>query len=242
MGRMQQAHKGTLFLDEIGDLPLELQPKLLRALQEREFERLGSSQTIHADVRFVAATNQNLWEMVNQKRFRADLYYRLNVFPIALPPLRERPEDIPLLALHFVEEFARRMNRDIDGIPQPVMDLLRRHDWPGNVRELQNYIERAIVMSQGSILTPPPLTSARMPAAPPTQPDRKDQTLQEMERTLIAETLRRTNCVVGGNQGAAAILGLPRTTLISRMHKLGIFRAHGARMAPAEPLAQSAGA
>jgi formate hydrogenlyase transcriptional activator len=221
IGRLQLAHRGTLFLDEIGDLPLELQPKLLRALQEQEFERLGSSQTVRVDVRIVAATNQNLAQMVSERRFRADLYYRLNVFPILLPPLRERVEDIPILIRHFVGEYAARMNKAIDEIPEQVMDVLRGYSWPGNVRELQNFVERAVVMTEGRVLRPPlaelrglmPLTS-REPA----------RTLAEMERVYIEETLQRTNWVVGGRAGAAAKLGLARTTLIARMQKLGISR------------------
>jgi formate hydrogenlyase transcriptional activator len=154
LGRFQMAHKGTLFLDEIGDLPIELQPKLLRALQEQEFERLGSSQTIRVDVRIVAATNQNLSKMVAERRFRADLYYRLNVFPIMLPALRDRVEDIPALVRHFVRLFAERMNKTIDGIPEHVMDALRFYSWPGNIRELQNYIERAVLVTEGRLLSP----------------------------------------------------------------------------------------
>src|SRR5580698_9571161 len=154
-GRFQLAHQGTLFLDEIGDLPLDLQPKLLRVLQEQEFERLGSTRTIRVDVRVVAATNQDLGQMVQDRRFRADLFYRLNVFPIGLPPLRERSEDIPLLVRHFVNKFARRMNKDISSIPSEVMDVLQLHDWPGNVRELQNFIERAMIMSPGPDLRLP---------------------------------------------------------------------------------------
>jgi formate hydrogenlyase transcriptional activator len=222
MGRLQLANKGTLFLDEIGDLPLELQPKLLRALQEREFERLGSSQTIRVDVRIVAATNQNLAQMVNERRFRADLYYRLNVFPVMLPALRDRVEDIPALARHFVEEFAARMNKTIDEIPEHVMDALRSHDWPGNIRELQNFIERAVVVTEGGILRPPLSELTRLlPSAVTAEPV---QTLANIERVYILDTLQRTNWVVGGREGAAAKLGLPRTTLIARMRKHGISR------------------
>jgi formate hydrogenlyase transcriptional activator len=221
IGRLQLAHKGTLFLDEIGDLPVELQPKLLRALQEQEFERLGSSQTIRVDVRIIAATNQNLAQMVNERRFRADLYYRLNVFPITLPPLRDRVEDIPALVWHFVCEFAGRMNKTIDNIPEHVMEVLRLHDWPGNIRELQNFIERAVVLTEGRLLHPPLTELTRlMPNASP-EPAR---TLAEVERVYITETLQKANWVVGGRSGAAAILGLPRTTLIARMRKLGISR------------------
>jgi len=221
MGRLQLANNGTLFLDEIGDLPLELQPKLLRALQEQEFERLGSSQTIRVDVRIVAATNQNLAEMVTERRFRADLYYRLNVFPITLPPLRDRVEDIPALVSHFVREFAVRMNKMIDSIPEQVMEVLRRHAWPGNIRELQNFIERAVLLSEGRVLRPPLAELTRLTPAASSEPAR---TLAEMERVYIIETLQRTNWVIGGRSGAAAKLGLPRTTLIARMHKLGISR------------------
>jgi formate hydrogenlyase transcriptional activator len=221
LGRLQAANKGTLLLDEIGELPLELQPKLLRALQEREFERLGSSQTIRVDVRFIAATNQDLEQMVSDRQFRADLYYRLNVFPIVLPPLRDRQEDIPLLVRHFVQECARRLNKPIDFIPESVMNSFRRHAWPGNIRELQNVIERAVLLTEGRELQLSPLSLAS-PA--PARPPRPDHTLAEMERSYIADMLRRTNGVVGGRAGAAARLGLPRTTLISRMRKLGIAR------------------
>jgi formate hydrogenlyase transcriptional activator len=221
MGRLQQAHKGTLFLDEIGDLPIELQPKLLRALQEQEFERLGSSQTIRVDVRVVAATNQNLTQMVNERRFRADLYYRLNVFPIELPALRERAGDIPDLALHFVRHFAQRMNKTIDEIPEQVMEMICGHDWPGNIRELQNFIERAVVMTEGRTLRPMAELTRMTPAAPSMNPP---GTLAEVERAYIMETLQQTNWVVGGPIGAAAKLGLARTTLIARMQKLGISR------------------
>ncbi|MEO8659924.1 MAG: sigma 54-interacting transcriptional regulator [Bryobacteraceae bacterium] len=223
-GRFQMANQGTLFLDEIGDLPLELQPKLLRVLQEQEFERLGSSRTIRVNVRVVAATNQDLGQMVNARRYRADLFYRLNVFPISIPPLRERAEDIPLLARHFVRIFSARNNRQIDEIPEGVMEILRLHDWPGNIRELQNLIERAVLMTQGRVLHAPVMNlglgrpeSAPVPAG----------TLAELERTYITETLRRTNWVVGGHRGAAAQLGLPRTTLIARMRKHGIARETG---------------
>ena len=224
LGRIQAANRGTLLLDEIGELPLELQPKLLRALQEREFERLGSSQTIRADVRIIAATNQNLERMVSDRQFRADLYYRLNVFPIVLPPLRDRQEDIPLLVRHFVQEYANRLNKPIDDIPCSVMNSLRRHAWPGNIRELQNVIERAVLLTEGRELqcVPPGPTNAA--PAQEFQPLRTDHTLAEMERSHIKDTLRKTNWVVGGRAGAAAKLGLPRTTLISRMRKLGISR------------------
>ncbi len=221
LGRFQMAHRGTLFLDEIGDLPVELQPKLLRALQEHEFERLGSSQTVRVDVRIVAATNQNLTKMVDERRFRADLYYRLNVFPITLPPLRDRVEDIPALVRHFVHVFAERMNKSIDGIPDHVMDALCLYPWPGNIRELQNLIERAVLVTQGRLLAPPLLELTRLMPARSKEPAR---TLVEMERVYITETLQETNWIVGGRAGAAAKLGMARTTLISRMRKLGISR------------------
>ena len=221
LGRLQVAHKGTLLLDEIGELPLELQPKLLRALQEREFERLGSSQTIRVDVRILAATNQHLEQMVIDREFRADLYYRLNVFPIVLPPLRDRREDIPQLVRHFVREYAGRLNKAIDRIPDSVMNSFCRYAWPGNIRELQNVIERAVLLTEGSELEFSLPGMANLAVAPVR---RADHTLAEMERTYIADTLRRTNWVVGGRTGAAAKLGMPRTTLISRMRKLGISR------------------
>jgi formate hydrogenlyase transcriptional activator len=222
-GRFQLANHGTLFLDEIGDLPLELQPKLLRVLQEQEFERLGSTRTIRVDVRVVAATNQDLPQMVRDRRFRADLYYRLNVFPIMLPALRERPDDIPLLARHFVSKFAARMDKPITHIPDTVMDGLRLHDWPGNIRELQNLLERAVIMCSGPELHLPPsqlrtFKSADTPGAA--------RTLAEAEREHIVGVLDQVRWVVGGRDGAAERLGLARTTLISRMNKLGIVRAH----------------
>ncbi len=221
IGRLQLANRGTLFLDEVGDLPLELQPKLLRALQEQEFERLGSSQTIRVDVRIVAATNQNLAQMVNERKFRADLYYRLNVFPMMLPALRDRTDDIPALARHFVRLFAARIHKQIDGIPEHVMDVLRQHDWPGNIRELQNFIERAVVMTDGPLLHPQLTELTRLAPVATQTPER---TLAELERVYITETLQKVNWVVGGRSGAAAKLGLPRTTLIARMRKLGISR------------------
>jgi formate hydrogenlyase transcriptional activator len=215
-GRFQAADRGTLFLDEIGDLPLELQPKLLRVLQERQVERLGSSRTIPVNVRVIAATNQDLWGMVQEKKFRADLYYRLNVFPINLPPLRERDGDIPLLASHFVRKFAARLGRTIDRIPDDVMEALESHDWPGNIRELQNYIERAVIMTTGPALRPR-LAELRMQTG-----SSEVHTLADAERAHIVATLRETNWVVGGRSGAAARLGLPRTTLIARMQRLGL--------------------
>jgi formate hydrogenlyase transcriptional activator len=218
-GRFQQADGGTLFLDEIGDLPLELQPKLLRALQEQEFERLGSSQTIRVNVRVVAATNQNLAQLVAAKQFRADLYYRLNVIPIFLPALRERAEDIPLLVAHFVKRFSERLGKPIDVIPDEVMEVLKAHDWPGNIRELQNFIERAVVLSPGSVLRPT-LPELKLMTRQPTATAAR--TLAEAEREHILDVLKQTDGLIGGLNGAASRLGLPRTTLIYKMRKLGI--------------------
>jgi formate hydrogenlyase transcriptional activator len=218
-GRFQMANQGTLFLDEIGDLPLELQPKLLRVLQEQEFERLGSARTIHIDVRIVTATNLDLAKLVREKRFRADLYYRLNVFPITMPALRDRTGDIPELVHHFTQIFARRMNKTIDVIPDHVMDLLRSYDWPGNVRELQNFIERAVILTSGSVLRPP-LEELR--AFAKVDEPGNTRTLAEAEREHIVDVLRQSGGVVGGREGAAARLGLARTTLLYRMRKLGI--------------------
>jgi formate hydrogenlyase transcriptional activator len=217
MGRFQAADRGTLFLDEIGDLPLELQPKLLRVLQEKQFERLGGSQTYRVDVRVIAATNQDLWHMVEERKFRADLYYRLNVFPMMVPPLRERGDDVALLAQHFVRKFSAQQGKSIDSIPNELMDVLKQHDWPGNVRELQNVIERGVIMTTGSVLCPQ--TTALMTRSETTAPVRM---LVDAERAHIAATLRETNWVVGGPRGAAAQLGLPRTTLIAKMQRLGI--------------------
>jgi formate hydrogenlyase transcriptional activator len=231
MGRLQLAHKGTLFLDEIGDMPLELQPKLLRALQEQEFERVGGSQTIQVDVRIVAATNHDLTAAVREKRFRADLYYRLNVFPISLPALRDRSEDIPALVRHFVGVFAVRMNKVVDHVPDQLMELLRSYHWPGNVRELQNFVERAVLMTpHGGSLHP---SVAALSGVVSLQSKEDSRTLAQMERGYIAEILEKSNWVVGGRQGAAARLGLPRTTLISRMQKLGISREFSANAAGA---------
>ena len=227
VGRFQAADGGTLFLDEIGDLPLELQPKLLRVLQEKQFERLGGGQTIHADVRVIAATNQDLERLVAEKKFRIDLYYRLNVFPITLPPLRERRDDIALLAEYFVEKFARQQGKAVDTIPDDVMAALEHHDWPGNIRELQNVIERGVIMTTGSILTRQTSGHLTQSSAAPVRvssvPGSANiKTLADAERAHITATLRATNWVVGGLNGAAARLGLPRTTLLARMQRLGI--------------------
>ncbi len=223
-GRFELANHGTLFLDEIGDLPLELQPKLLRVLQEQEFERLGSTRTIRVNVRIVAATNLDLMQLVRERRFRADLYYRLNVYPIALPPLRERAEDIPELVQHFVGEFAARMGRVIEIIPEDTMEILKSHPWPGNIRELQNFIERTVILSTGPVLRPPlnELRGLAPRSAPATR------TLADAERDHIVEALRQAGGVMGGSGGAAARLGMKRTTLYSRMQKLGIGSTRGA--------------
>ena len=218
-GRFQLADQGTIFLDEIGDLPLELQPKLLRVSQEQEFERLGSSRTIRVNVRIIAATNVNLVEMVGERRFRADLFYRLNVFPIALPPLRERSEDIPELVCHFVRTFAGRMNKVINVISDEVMEIIRMHNWPGNVRELQNFVERAVIMSPGPGLRPP---IGELELLVQHRERSSNRTLAQAQRDHILEVLRKTGWVVGGRDGAAARLGVPRTTLLYRMRKLGI--------------------
>jgi formate hydrogenlyase transcriptional activator len=222
VGRFQAADRGTLFLDEIGDLPLELQPKLLRVLQEKQFERLGGSHTLHADVRIVAATNQDLSRMVEEKKFRADLYYRLNVFPISVPPLRERRGDVRLLAEHFIRKFSEQQRKTIDKIPEEVMTALEQHYWPGNIRELQNVIERSVIMTTGSVLSCRTTDQLVMAAAEISPAGVR--TLAEAERAHIITTLRTTKWVIGGAHGAAARLGLPRTTLLSRMQRLGISR------------------
>jgi len=240
-GRFQLADKGTLFLDEIGDLPLELQPKLLRALQEQEFERLGSSQTIRVNVRVLAATNQDLSHLVANKQFRADLYYRLNVIPISLPALRERAEDIPLLAKHFVKRFSARLGKPIDAIPDEVMEVLKAHHWPGNIRELQNFIERAVVLSPGPVLRPPLTELKRMTRQPTAAATR---TLAEAEREHILDVLQQTDWLIGGRHGAAERLGLPRMTLVYKMQRLGIEPRRLHRMRPARdapPLVTRAG-
>jgi formate hydrogenlyase transcriptional activator len=220
IGRFELAHQGTLFLDEVGDIPLELQPKLLRVLQEQQFERLGSTRTIQVDVRLVAATNQDLARMVADRHFRSDLYYRLNVFPVTVPALRDRREDIPTLVRYFAQKHARRMNKHVETIPTGTMDALVRYHWPGNVRELENLIERAAIVSPGPVLKVPlgELT-------PPTQSQGQGMaTLEAAERQHILRALETTNWVLGGPQGAATRLGMKRTTLQSRMRKLGISR------------------
>jgi formate hydrogenlyase transcriptional activator len=218
IGRFEAANGGTLFLDEIGDIPLELQAKLLRVLQEQEFERLGSTQTHRVNVRVVAATNQDLARLVAEKQFRMDLYYRLNVFPVAVPALRHRLEDIPMLVAHFAHRYAERMAKQIETIPSESMEALVRHPWPGNIRELQNFIERTVILTQGNVLRLPALPSI---AAVPNEPI----TLEEAERDHILNALRESNWVVGGSRGAAARLGVKRTTLISKMRKRGLSKA-----------------
>jgi formate hydrogenlyase transcriptional activator len=220
IGRFELADKGTLFLDEVGDIPPGLQPKLLRVLQEQEFERLGSTRTHRVDVRLVAATNRNLVEMVKRSQFRNDLYYRLNVFPVPLPPLRARREDIPALVEHFIEIYARRMDKQIEHIPQETMSALIAYQWPGNIRELQNFIERSVILTSGNVLCPP-LASLR--AAAETE-SLEAVTLEDAERDHIRKILEQTRWVVAGPNGAAARLGIKRSTLYFRMQKLGISR------------------
>src|SRR5437660_1405403 len=231
VGRLELANNGTLFLDEIGDIPLELQPKLLRVLQEREFERLGSTRTIRTDVRLIAATNRDLGAMVEEQKFRSDLFFRLNVFPIQVPALRERPEDIPLLVRHFAEEFSRRMNRTIETIPSETMNALCQYSWPGNIRELQNVIERAVILSSGPTLKVPVAELQPRTMTVPASEDASSRStrrrpvrsiLAEVDRDEIIQALKEADGRVGGANGAASRLGLKRTTFITRMKKLGI--------------------
>jgi formate hydrogenlyase transcriptional activator len=220
IGRFEMAHTGTLFLDEIGDLPLALQPKLLRVLQEQEFERLGSGRTHRIDVRLVAATHRDLSQMVTRNEFRSDLYYRLNVFPILLPPLRERRQDIPPLVWHFVDIYSRRMGKAIRQIPQKTLEAFTSYSWPGNVRELQNLIERAVIRSNDGVL-PNPLPAVENNPVPVLS---AQGTFSDSTRAVILQALKATGWVIGGRGGAAARLGLKRTTLIAKMKKLGISR------------------
>ncbi len=221
IGRFELADKSSLFLDEVGDMPLELQPKLLRVLQEQEFERLGSNKLIQTDVRLIAATNRDLKKMVADREFRNDLYYRLNVFPIHLPPLRERPEDIPLLVKAFTFKIARRMGRNIDSIPAEALRTLSSMEWPGNVRELENVVERAVLLTRGNVLQLSlPDIAPLMPSTPPVATEVAQD--GEDEYQLIMRVLKETNGVVAGPKGAAQRLGLKRTTLLSRMKRLGI--------------------
>jgi formate hydrogenlyase transcriptional activator len=232
IGRFEVANGGTIFLDEIGEIPLELQTKLLRVLQEREFERLGSSRTLRTDARLIAATNRDLEAMVAEQKFRSDLFFRLNVFPIQVPPLRERHGDIPLLVRHFAQQFSKRMNKTIDTISSATMDALSRYHWPGNIRELQNVIERAVITSTGPVLK---VDAADLKISKPSSPAEKSSaqgstngrlrdTLEETERQQILKALKQSNWVVAGPKGAAAKLGMKRSTLQLRMSKLGISR------------------
>jgi len=226
IGRFEMADKGTLFLDEVGDIPPALQPKLLRVLQEQEFERLGSGRTHKVDVRLVAATNRNLMKMVARGQFRSDLYYRLNVFPILLPALRERPEDIPALVTHFLNIFSRRMGKRIDSIPPEMIVAFQWHSWPGNIRELQNLVERAVILSRDGVL-PNPLQKRQTSAiilSSDTQSSLSSMAWENSDRAVIVETLEQAGWIVGGPHGAAAKLGLKRTTLMAKMRRLGISR------------------
>jgi formate hydrogenlyase transcriptional activator len=231
IGRFELAHRGTIFLDEVGKIPLELQPKLLRVLQEREFERLGSTRTFRSDARLIAATNRDLKAMVAEQKFRSDLYYRLNVFPIRIPALRERREDIPLLVRHFVQEFSRRNNRAIESIPSETMQAFVRYHWPGNIRELQNVIERAVIISKGPVLNvalaelKPDASAKAGPTAKERRPidhESLQDRLDETERNEILRALEAANGIVAGPNGAAARLGIKRSTLQLRMQKYGI--------------------
>lgn len=233
VGRFELANRGTVFLDEVGEIPLELQPKLLRVLQEREFERLGSTRTLKTDARLIAATNRDLAAFVDEQKFRQDLFYRLNVFPITVPPLRERREDIPMLVRHFAQQFARRMKKNVESISTETMETLTRYDWPGNIRELQNLIERAVILSTGATLdvpvealNGPRVTAPGFPSATADKPlpDGHAQTLEDADRRHIIAALERTNWVIAGPNGAAARLGVKRSTLQFRMRKLGIAR------------------
>jgi len=223
IGRFERANRGTLFLDEIGDLPLQLQPKLLRVIQERQFERLGGTATIHTDIRLICATHRDLGEMIELGQFRKDLFYRLSVFPIGLPPLRERPDDIPVLARHFAKDYAARMRKPITGISEEFMRALLQHFWPGNVRELQNFIERSVILATGTVLNGPlhEPTSRNYVESRWGKPSGLI-TLEEGLRSHIQQILEETGGVIGGRNGAAARLGLPRTTLIAKMKRLGL--------------------
>ena len=226
IGRFEMADKGTLFLDEVGDIPPALQPKLLRVLQEQEFERLGSGRTHKVDVRLVAATNRNLFKMVARGQFRSDLYYRLNVFPILLPALRDRREDIPALVTHFAKIFGRRMGKQVDSIPSEMITAFQWHSWPGNIRELQNLVERAVILSRDGVL-PNPLQKRHSSVgilSSNVQSSLSSINWEDSDRALVVETLEQTGWIVGGPRGAAAKLGLKRTTLLAKMRRLGISR------------------
>jgi formate hydrogenlyase transcriptional activator len=226
VGRFELAHRGTLFLDEVGDIPLELQPKLLRVLQEQEFERLGSARTTRVDVRLVAATNVDLAQRVANHQFRSDLYYRLNVFPVVMPPLRERRDDIPLLVRYFAQKYARRMKKPIDSIPLKAMSALTEYHWPGNIRELENFIERAVILSRGTELQISPNEFKQRTKAVSVGHSSSSSTLEQAEREHILRALGETSWVIGGRAGAAARLGMKRTTLQSLMRRLGIARSN----------------
>src|SRR5580704_4292486 len=227
LGRFELADKGTLFLDEVGDMPLELQPKLLRVLQEQQFERLGGTRTIQTNVRLIAATHRNLAQMVEEGKFRQDLFYRLSVFPITVPALRDRPEDIPHLVWHYTDTYARQFNRQIESIPAAAMESMVSYSWPGNIRELQNFIERAVILSRGSVLEPPLRELIRLNHQVPTEPI----TLRDAERAHILRALEKTN---GQLAGAAVLLAIPRSTLFYRIRRLGIvLPSHKSRRATA---------
>ncbi len=249
IGRFELANRGTVFLDEVGEIPLELQPKLLRVLQEREFERLGSTRTLRTDARLIAATNRDLAALADEQRFRQDLFYRLNVFPIAVPPLRDRREDIPMLVRHFAQQFARQMKKSIETIPAETMDTLTRYDWPGNIRELQNLIERAVILSTGATLDVPlaalngrratgAAAHTRSGASPAQDSGTPHGTLEDADRRHILGALERSRWVIGGANGAAALLGMKRSTLQFRMRKLGIVRPAPDRIPAGTPLSR----
>src|SRR5260370_11702278 len=230
VGRFELANRGTVFLDEVGEIPLELQPKLLRVLQERECERWGSTRTLHTDARLIAATNRNLEAMVEEQKFRTDLYYRLNVFPVRVPPLRERRDDIPMLVRHFVQQFSRRMKRTIEKISSETMTTLVRYDWPGNIRELQNVIERAVIVSTGPILKVPlddlrtrvPSVEASNGGSASEDAGKMRGVLEDAERKQILAALKQAHWIVAGPRGAAALLGMKRSTLQAHMQRLGV--------------------
>jgi formate hydrogenlyase transcriptional activator len=215
------ADRGTIFLDEVGEIPLELQVKLLRVLQEQEFERLGSTRTMHVNVRVLAATNRDLEQLVEEQKFRSDLYYRLKVFPVTVPPLRDRPEDIPLLVRHFAQKFAQRMKKRIETIPSKAMQALQNYPWPGNVRELENFVERAVILTQGKDLN---VSLGELKMMPALAGNSGATTLEQAEREHILKTLRESNWIISGPTGAATKLGMKRTTLQSKMEKLKISR------------------
>lgn len=225
IGRFEMANGGTLFLDEIGDIALDLQVKLLRVIQEQEFERLGGTRSTKVNVRLVAATHRNLSQMVEDKQFRADLYYRLSVFPVSLPPLRDRPEDIPALVRHFIARYSERLNKVVDEIAPETMDAIVAYDWPGNIRQLQNFIEHGVIVSEGPVFQPPLGQLRRRTEATSLPTSRK--TLEDATRDHILQTLEETRWIVGGRNGAAARLGVARTTLLSKMRRLGIEAAAG---------------